>query len=81
MALERLQRRPRGRVPQSDRRVVRYRRQQLAVRQEGHDVDKTSVALERLQRRHVAASHSLTVVSCDADASTLPSGEKATALT
>ena len=39
------------------------------------------MALERLQRRSRAASQSLTVLSSDADATSLPSGEKATALT
>ena len=39
------------------------------------------MALERLQRRACAASQSRTVPSPDADATSLPSGEKATALT
>jgi len=50
MALERLQGRSRAGVPQPDRLVVRRRRQQLAVRREGHGLDTVRMALERLQQ-------------------------------
>ena len=49
MALERLQRRSRAGVPEPDRLVARCRRQQLAVRREGHGVDPIRMALERRQ--------------------------------
>jgi hypothetical protein len=50
MALERRQGRSRAGVPQPDRPVVRCRRQQLAVRREGHGLDPVRMALERLQQ-------------------------------
>jgi hypothetical protein len=49
--LERLQGRSRAGVPQPDCVVARSRCQQLAVRREGHGVDRTRMALERLQGR------------------------------
>jgi hypothetical protein len=51
MALERLQGRFRGGVPQPDGFVVRCRRQLLAVRREGYGTDGVRMALECLQGR------------------------------
>ena len=81
MALERLQRRSRGRVPEPDRLVVRARRHQLAVRREGDRVDRARMALERLQRRSRGRVPEPDRLVARADATSLPSGEKATELT
>jgi hypothetical protein len=51
MALERLQRRSRGRVPEPDSLVPRTGHQLLAVGREGYGANGTPMALERLQRR------------------------------
>jgi hypothetical protein len=79
MTLERLTaRRPRRRVPEPDPLVVRARRDQLTVRREGDGVDRAQMALERLTARR---PQSLIVLSREPDATSLPSGEKATELT
>jgi hypothetical protein len=53
MALERVARRSRGRVPEPDRLVGRCRRHQFAVRRECHGADPVRMALERVARGRV----------------------------
>src|SRR5436305_2024423 len=80
MALERLARRSRGRVPEHDS-LVGCGRHQLAVRRECHGPDHIRMALERLAHRSrgkVPEPDRLRL-SSDADATSLPSGENATA--
>ena len=81
VALERLQGGARRRVPEPYRRVVRCRRHRLAVRREGYSADVSVWPSSVCRAAPVAASQSRTVLSPDADATVLPSGEKATALT
>ena len=81
MTLKRLHGRPRRCVPESNDAVARRRRYQLAIVQGGHGLDVARVAVERLRGRPVVASQSLVVLSFDVDATSLPSGEKTTAIT
>src|SRR5580698_6030747 len=81
MPLEGLQWRSRACVPEPDGIVVRSGCQQLTVRREGHGVDPESCPSRVCSGAPEPASQSLTVLLSEADASSLPSGEKATALT
>src|SRR3954454_4512947 len=80
ITLECLRGRTRHCVPEPDG-IPRCRRYQLAVGRKGYGRDVSRMAFDRLRGPPVAASQSLAVSSLDADATSLPSGEKATALT
>ena len=68
------------RVPELDGSVIARRGQIGAVRTEGHGGEGTDVATQGFQSWPVAASHSFTVLSPLAEATTLLSGLKATLL-
>jgi hypothetical protein len=81
MALERAAARPRRRIPQPHSAMSGCRRYQLAVWREGYMADVAGMALERAAarpRRRIPQPHS---VVADADATSWPSGEKATSKT